>query len=259
MKHYQYKPTFTICFIILGLILLFGGCEIIERGEKGNGVSVTSVRPIETFDQVTIDGNYRITLIASERNRLEIEADENLQEYIITSVSNQQLRIETTDKIASLNGFNIDIYYSEPLKTIKCNGAAVINNSEPLKVRNLQLEMSGAGMIDLEIEGRSLATEISGAGLVKISGKIKNQKLDLSGAGSYKAYDLYSENCELDLSGFGNAQVFAANRIDVDLSGLGNVSIRGEPTTVNKSISGLGKVRVIRPGETDNTESENYL
>ena len=84
--------------------------------------------------------------------------------------------------------------------------------------------------------------EISGAGAVKLEGRADYQSIKMSGAGGYSGFELISQNCKIDISGVGSADVFVEKELDARISGLGGVSYKGNPDNVISDVSGLGSV-----------------
>ena len=57
-----------------------------------------------------------------------------------------------------------------------------------------------------------------------------------------QCFDLLAEIVRIDISGAGDAHVFASVKLDVDVSGAGNVRYKGN-ANVTQNISGAGSVK----------------
>ena len=58
---------------------------------------------------------------------------------------------------------------------------------------------------------------------------------------SYRAsvvFGLLAASC----NGAGSISVYASERLDASVSGIGSIDYSGNPATVNRSVSGLGKI-----------------
>ena len=64
----------------------------------------------------------------------------------------------------------------------------------------------------------------------------------MSGAGNVSAGDLKAKDVDVTMSGAGNANVYASNKLDATISGAGSVTYAGDPPTVNKNVSGIGSI-----------------
>ena len=66
-------------------------------------------------------------------------------------------------------------------------------------------------------------------------------KVDGSGSSHFRCFDLMAEIVSVDISGAGDAEVFASVKLDVDVSGAGSVKYKGN-ATVSQKVSGSGSV-----------------
>jgi Putative auto-transporter adhesin, head GIN domain len=102
--------------------------------------------------------------------------------------------------------------------------------------------VSGAGRVtgrDLEVD--SLEVDVNGAGLVDLSGTADRQDVRLSGTGRYQAGELRSQIATVVLSGSGQMTLAVDRQLTVQISGAGTVSYSGDPS-IDKSISGAGQL-----------------
>ena len=109
----------------------------------------------------------------------------------------------------------------------------------------LNLQVSGAGDIRMEVDVPVVTADISGSGSVNLRGKTRDFSCDLSGAGHARCFDLLSENTTIDISGAGDAEVYASMKVDAEVSGAGTVKYKGDAATVNQKVSGAGSVRKV--------------
>ena len=102
--------------------------------------------------------------------------------------------------------------------------------------------MSGACNADFGIKAPSVKVILSGACAVKLNGETKDFSVEGSGSTTVDCFDLLSENANIDLSGAGNANVYASVKLDASASGSTDIRYKGSPA-VNSSVSGAGSVK----------------
>jgi hypothetical protein len=227
-------------FSIFILAFAMMSCELAYY-KRGNGKMITRDFDVRSFSEVELRGDYEITLIESDKERLEIEADENLMDDIEVEVIGDVLRIESR-KIRSRKGIRINIFYNE-LSGLYAGGAIELRSRNPLRSRYFDLNLAGAGEIILEFEGEKLNLRLSGAGNVELSGTTRDLEVTMSGAGGLDAFDLKAEYARIRISGIGGADIYVTKELDAKISGLGDVTYRGNPTNIDKSVSGLGTIQ----------------
>ena len=226
--------------IFLGLVIAFTLNSCINTID-GNGEVVSENRKVTSFNKIDISGGYEVLLNQGNSENLEIEADENLMELIETEVKNNTLYISSTKPIGDSESLKLYIT-TVNLEDIDVSGAIDLKNKGTFKSENLEIEVSGAADIDLDIEVENLTMDMSGASETTLSGSASNFDIELSGAGELQAKKLKTRNTSIDISGAGSAEVFAKKTLKVSVSGAGSVKYKGNPK-VEEDISGAGSVQ----------------
>jgi len=201
------------------LIILSIGCD--WKGIRGNGNIKTESRSVTAFARVDAGGFYTLEWHPGAPS-FNITTDENLLSHIKTSVEGDLLKIDMQHSVTPTHGINIVI--TSPSLT----GAS----------------FSGALNFDAtQLSGGTFALETSGAANVTLVGKVNRLLASLTGASKLTAADLLAEDVELSVTGAGKADVTASNLLRASITGAGKVSYGGQPKTVEKRITGAGKIR----------------
>ena len=229
-----------ICFPSFIILLQLCACNDLIH-EKGNGNLISEEREVEGFSAIDLRGNYQIFLNQGSDPGLMIETDENLLELIETDVKDGVLRVENSKKISSKKGVKIFITFSS-LDKISSAGASVVKTESLLEAQTLEVSLPGAGILDLQLEVQDLEIVVAGAGLVKLEGWAQHQEIKMSGIGNLEAYDMRSRTCNVTVTGVGSAQVNVSEALTASIKGMGGIKYKGNPISVNESISGLGKI-----------------
>lgn len=237
MNRKNASSTILALFIIL---FLFQACgEGVH--EEGNGTITSETRNVGAFFKLDIEGSYEIVLQEGSTPLIAVETDENLHQYVETTIDGKTLRIRDVEKIKPSEHTRLVITYQN-LDEIRLGGAAKISNQGRLKADELLIRIDGAGMMDLGLEAKELELKLAGAGAVNLRGNVNKQRLSLSGAGNLNALELQSKECEVDLSGFGSAQVFVTDNLKAQVSGVGGIRFKGDPRNIQREVTGLGDI-----------------
>jgi hypothetical protein len=211
---------------------------------RGSGNIEKEERDVSGFDEVSFSGMGTLIITQGEEESLVVEADDNILPLIETNVFGGSLIIGYKWGYNVIPATNIKFYLSvDDLSKISLSGAGKIECSN-LETDKLEVELSGAGDIDFDIDADELVITSAGAGDLTLSGEVEKQSVDISGVGRYNAKELESEECDIKVSGAGSATLNVAGELDIDISGVGNVYYIGNPR-VKQDISGLGKVESI--------------
>ena len=217
------RPFAAVKFAVLAALglamLLLSGCHWV--GVNGNGNIKTETRPIEAFTKVQADGAFEITWAAAPAGALSITTDENLMEYMRTTLSGETLKVEWIKPLKGTRGIKVNIA-SPTLSDVNLNGA-------------VRLVASG-------FSGPELVIEANGATRIALEGNVNAMAADLNGASRLDAESLEARAIELSISGAGKAEVNATQVLKVTVSGAGKVTYLGNPQ-VTKEINGAGSVK----------------
>jgi hypothetical protein len=247
MKHAIASPgrKLTHACSFFALLLLLGACQgIFGKRVHGDGNVKTEDRPVSHFKNVEVDGAAKVMIAQGDNSSVKIEADENLLRYMEV--------IQEGDKVVirERKGFNLDptsdikVYVTTPVyNTIEAAGACdIIGEGKITNPEDLEMGVSGAGDIKMEINAPRLVTRVSGSGSIYLKGETKDAEYELTGAGHAHCYDLKAENAKVDITGAGSAEVFASVKLVADVSGAGSVSYKGDATDVSQHVGGAGSV-----------------
>lgn len=225
-------------------VMAFTACrELI--GERGNDERVSRDITVDSFDRIDIGGAFDVILKSSDSHEVKLEVDENLIRYIDISVRGNTLHIGTDRRLSSRQGIYIEVPIQN-LSKISSSGASNIETKGQLQLKDLDVDLSGAGKLDLELDAESVSIELSGAAMVYLEGAASELEVEMSGAGSLEADGMEVVDCTISISGVGSALVNVSGRLDAQVSGLGKVEYIGSPKSVKGDVSGVGNVRKVR-------------
>ena len=229
--------AFTLSFITISCV---NGLNF----EKGNGNITKQVRTVNQFNSIEVTGGYTIYLKQDSIQSLAVEADENLQSFIITKVEGNKLIIENKENIRSSKSINIYINVKN-IKDINVSGSADIKGSGKFKMNELNFDISGSGDVNMDVDLQKLNYECSGAGKLNLTGTAENVFAKVSGAADINTFDLVVKNYTLKSSGAGKANINATEKLDIDISGAVSVNYKGNPKSINQKNSGICSIHKV--------------
>ncbi|MEM7107229.1 MAG: head GIN domain-containing protein [Bacteroidota bacterium] len=233
MKRFKLGYLGLLVFVVLSCSRMLG--------ERGNGVVVTEDFSIENFDKINVEGSFEIRLEKRATPGVTITTDDNLLDFISVTNEGDRLILSTDRNLLSEDGVQVVIGYTE-LRRISVGGAASLVSDQTITEDYLDLEMSGAGAVELDLDMKALEIRVSGAGAMELTGQVIEQRIRMDGAGGLDASDLVSEKCDIEISGVGGASVHVTEILTATVSGVGGITYRGNPVDVRKDVSGIGTV-----------------
>lgn len=225
---------------LMGILMIAG---LLTFGQLAFGQS-REKRDVSNFSALSVSSAFKVEISVGSTESLEIEAEDRYMDDIITEVRGGTLVIRIRDSRDTKRMRDSPKAYLtvKSLDRINASGAVVLNTRDALKGKKLDLEISGATVINLEMEVEELYLESSGACVISLEGIAKEQVVKTSGATTYRAYDLESVNADIRVSGAGSANVYVTGKLDVHASGASSIRYRGG-ASINADTSGASSVR----------------
>jgi len=231
--------SFLVAAIASGCIVVdLNGCG--QGTVKGSGNVVTEERPLAEFKTITLKGVGRVVLTQGQTHSIAIQTDDNIMSLIETEVQNEQLVISQGNynlRPTTLK-FNISV---ANLRGIAISGSGEVVGKSRFVSEDFFAKISGSGDMALELDVANLETNISGSGSMHFSGQADRHEAKISGSGKINAFNMYTKDVALKVSGSGDCKVTATEILDARISGSGDVFYKGQPRIISK-ISGSGSL-----------------
>jgi Putative auto-transporter adhesin, head GIN domain len=205
--------------VLAGCVGLVAGCHF--PGVRGNGHTKTEERPVDGFTYVDASGAFEIQWDNGSPT-LRVITDENLLPYIENNISGNTLHLRTREHVWPTHGIKI-VISSATRAGAKLRGAVKLTAKQ--------------------LSGPVFALESTGASQVSLEGNVDRLLADMTGASQLAADGLQSKTAEISTTGAGDADVAVTDTLKVAITGAGKVTYSGNPTTIEKHITGAGSVR----------------
>jgi hypothetical protein len=207
-------------------------------------MDTTQQREVSPFNRVDFRGIGRLILSQGAKQSVAVTASETVISHVRTEVRDGVLVVSLRWwpgmllRFAEMKTLEVQVA-AEELAGLKVSGAGIVESREGLRVKEMEITLSGAGEIRLELEGRRIGTYLTGAGRIVLWGQAEEQVIHLTGAGSVQAERLISRNAQIQSSGAGECRVHATKSLDVRLRGAGAVRYLGNPQ-IQSRVTGAG-------------------
>jgi hypothetical protein len=224
-------------------LLIFSAFTIRNERITGNGNIKQEVRSQDPFKSISTSGNYNVYIQQGSKRDIQVEADDNLLPYIVTTVDGNELRINTKKGFDIKPTKTINIYVTvEELAELNSSGSGGFYSKNSLKGDKVKFSFSGSTIVDMDLNSNALNVRISGSSKVNLKGNIPQTNYGISGSGNIDAFSLRSDNVKVEVSGSGKLDVFADKKLDISVSGMGNIRYKGN-ASLSQSSSGMSKVQ----------------
>lgn len=236
------KKLYVIIFVITVIILMFTSCyDLSLRCIKGNGNVTQEYRIHENFDQVISEGSFSVYIQYDSVFEVEVEAEENLIQYIETEVKNARLYIEERENRCLRSNEPIVIRIKMPeITAVKLTGSGDII-CDSVNTDIFDIDLVGSGDIDANVWADIIEADLTGSGEIYLVGEADETDFSIPGSGNIRSLELYQNECYAEIIGSGNIYVNVAEYLEVRITGSGNVYYLGNPV-IDSQILGSGDI-----------------
>lgn len=211
-----------------------------DNGIVGEGDVVTEVIEMDGFTGVHASSGIDVNITQGDFY-VEVVADENLHEYITVEREGGSLRIGSERNIYRAKSKVVNVTLPE-LTDIKISSAGDVKATGKFTCKDLDIDISSAGDLDLEVEADAIDISISSSGDCDIWGRTRDLDARLSSAGDLNAFDLEADYVKVRVSSAGDASVYANKEIEMTASSAGNIYYKGDAEVISSHTSSAGSI-----------------
>lgn len=226
----------------------FISCHFLHNEHvHGDGNVISQNRAITGFNSVDVSSAIELFVTQDSAYTVKVETDNNLQSFVEVYKDGDVLNVHQRNNTSlEPTGGTIKVYVTAPMfRELQASGACTIKGTNKISSSQpLDISLSGASQVILDVTAPNIELDLTGASKVDLRGQTRDLSIDGSGSSDINAFDLLSENANVNLSGAGHADVYASVKLDAHATGAANVNYKGN-ASVNSNTSGAGSVKKV--------------
>ena len=201
-------------------------------------------RKLENFTKVKVSSAIELYLQQGNETKAIVETDEVDLDQVITEVSGEKLKISLKKQYNFRRNDLVKVFLTyKSLKAISASSRSIIYSDSVIKVEDLEISVSSAASLELNIDVDSLYLSACSAGDIYLFGQTEKIIVFASSASNVNAFDLVCKNAEVTASSAGSININITEEIEAKASGGGSVKYKGNPSKSNTDSSSGGSVR----------------
>jgi hypothetical protein len=182
-----------------------------------------------------------VNITQENQNAVIVEADENLQNLIVTEVENGVLKIYSEKNIWSAKSKKVHVSI-KTLNSLKASSGSDVRTVKKIQSEEISIGASSGASVRMTVVANSIATNTSSGATIRVSGSADNHAAKASSGSSIKAYDLISKNVIVNVSSGANIDIHASEKIEARASSGGDIDYKGTPKKVLRRSSSGGSI-----------------
>lgn len=211
---------------------------------KGNGKVTTETRKVSDYHRIHASGSFTVHLVEGTEGHIQIKGESNILPLVVVEVKGNTLHLSTKH--------NRSIQYKKPLVItvpVQEIGAVVLQGSGEIITKTklatdiLEVQLSGSGDMEIDVEASRVLASVKGSGDVDLNGIATILSASVTGSGDLSAFGLDSENTEVTVTGSGDAEVLARSIFVGTVTGSGDILYGGNPEKETIRLQGSGSIQ----------------
>ena len=224
---------------IIAIALIAFACDDSQDITSPSGNTTTERYDIGDITTINLQDDLNLYLIYSDSDYVEIQADENIQQYIdITKVDNN-ITFSVENNVSLSDDESVKIYvYSKSISKVLGSGDADFHARDTMRATQFDLTLSGGSEFEGILVCDDLTVEISGDSDVDIAGYSTTLSLLSTGGSEFGDYSFIVEDLGAELSGASELNITVNGSITLDASGGSEVKYKGNAEVLSANLSG---------------------
>lgn len=210
---------------------------------------LTGLLPVMTttssgdFTTIKASGAIYIKLTQGSNCSVEVVPDTE-KDAVNVEISNGVLKLSNnTNNNHSNKNKDITVLVSiVNLESVEMSGATSMQSTNQLKTTSLNVELTGASNLDLDVQAASIRAEMTGASDLEIKGTAEKLDVEATGASNADFSKASIQTAQMEGTGASVLKVDAVKSLTIDLSGASNAYYYTKPEILNIETSGASKV-----------------
>jgi hypothetical protein len=205
-------------------------------------------RHLSGFNAVNVAGPFDVDIIQGATESVKVEAPADIMDRILTEVNNGVLKIYNKRDTWDWGNFwghhkKILVHVTvKDINSINISGSGDVSFRDGITANSLKLRISGSGDMTGKLNAKTLESSITGSGDMKLSGNAESSTVSVVGSGDFTARNLLTVSSAVRVSGSGDAEVNASDRVDAAVNGSGDVRYTGAAKNINSRKNGSGDI-----------------
>lgn len=224
--------------------LLFNSCMTMNFDGKsitGSGNVLTKERNVKNFTKIEVQKGVECIVTQGNPFKVTVEADDNLQESILTSVENGMLKIssEYNNYHNATKKVHVQLPVVEALET---TSGAELKTIGVIKNNTIHLKSSSGSDLYANIESEKVALESTSGSDLKVEGKAIDVTTASSSGSHIDAEKLLANNVDAQSTSGSDTDVHPLLSLKAKASSGSSIDYHSTPKQISKEESSGGSV-----------------
>ncbi|MDN3617918.1 head GIN domain-containing protein [Polaribacter undariae] len=237
------KNSVSKIIAILFITTLFTSCNVDMMNRiNGDKNIITKTRKIaDQFTGIKVSTGLDVYITQGSKNKVTVEADENLHDIIITEVEDGILKIYADKGIWRAAAKKVHVTIKD-LTLLTATSGSDVYGKDVINTDEISISATSGADINIKINATSVETNSTSGSDIHISGNTINHASNATSGSSIDAYDLESENTIAKVTSGADINIYASKKLEAKATSGGDIDFKGNPKTIDKKTTSGGSI-----------------
>ncbi len=236
--------TKTIVAILVALVV--ASCQYsIDLGDsiKGSGNIISENRPVNgDFTSIEVSRGIDVIVTQSNINSIEVKADDNIIEHILTDINNSVLTITLDKSVKNLSSKKV--YVTLPnIESLRSTSGSSISSKNTLVVKSIDVKSSSGSEINIDVEAEKIICESSSGSEISVEGKAIKLEASSSSGSEIEAQNLLANDIIANSSSGSSIELHPIISLNAKASSGSDIIYFNNPKSLTKKSSSGGSIK----------------
>lgn len=235
------KTIHKILIFLIGIVF-FSCSGNFNSGTHGSGNIIKEKRDITNpFEKIASSSGITVIVEQGSPASVEVETDDNIQQYVITRVENGRLIVKIDGNIHTESSINVSIK-TPRIRGLESSSGSTISSKNTLRGTEISLTTSSGSEIEAVLEFEKVSCDSSSGSNITVSGKALNLQTSTSSGSEINAEELAANEITSDASSGSFTKVKPIVKLKGTASSGSSITYYQTPKTLIKTESSGGSV-----------------
>ncbi|MCC9061604.1 head GIN domain-containing protein [Flavobacterium piscisymbiosum] len=222
--------------------LLFASCNFNVNSIEGSGNVTTEKRIVQgDFTKIAVSNAIDLVIEQSDATEIVVEADDNIQKDIITTVENGTLIIKSKHNSFRVTKKKVTVKMPK-INKLEASSAATVTNIGVLQGEDLDIESSSAATININLEFDTITCDTGSGSSIRVEGKALKIRTSASSGSTISAEKLMVNDVQAEVSSGAHTSVHPIVSLKAEARSGGSINYDIAPKTIEKTSNSGGSI-----------------
>jgi len=237
----------TLNLLLVTLLAFTVGCSNAQTKTENDNASkekTSQVRQVTGYSRIDVSEGIKVNLTLGGKEFVEVFADEDLIDEVITEVHGTTLSIHMSHNVHNMRNRNVEVNVTaKKVEGIDASSGSSVISQGLIESDNLELSVSSGAHLKVAFKAQTASCDASSGANAELKGAVKNFSADASSGAGIDADDLKTSTVKADVSSGAHIGIDVSDELNAEASSGGSIRYSGAPKMVDIEKSSGGSVK----------------